>query len=88
MGEYLIAGLFNQLVKPPNSNKSNHENFTSTQVLTRSAILDKLWEFDNLAGEGTVRTHITNLRQKLKAAGSKDLIETIYGVGYRLGSLD
>ena len=59
------------------------------QVLTRSAILDKLWEFDNLAGEGTVRTHITNLRQKLKAAGSKDnLIETIYGIGYRLGSLN
>ena len=59
------------------------------QILTRSAILNKLWEFDNSSGEGTIKTHITNLRQKLKTAGSKDnLIETVYGVGYRLGSLE
>ncbi len=58
------------------------------QILTRSAILNKLWEFDNSSGEGTIKTHITNLRFKLKAAGSKDnLIETVYGIGYRLGSL-
>ncbi len=57
------------------------------QILTRSAILDKLWEFDNSSGEGTIKTHITNLRSKLKVAGSKNnLIETVYGVGYRLGS--
>lgn len=57
------------------------------QILTRSAILDQLWELDNSSGEGTIKTHITNLRQKLKAAGSKNnLIETVYGVGYRLGS--
>ncbi|GAB4239652.1 MAG: hypothetical protein Kow0049_27070 [Stanieria sp.] len=59
------------------------------QILTRSAILDKLWEFDNSSGEGTIKTHITNLRSKLKTAGSKDnLIETVYGIGYRLGSLE
>jgi two-component system, OmpR family, response regulator QseB len=56
-----------------------------TQVLTRSVILDKLWEFDKLSGEETVKTHITNLRKKLRAAGSSDdFIETVYGVGYRL----
>ena len=59
------------------------------QILTRSAILDKLWEFDNSSGEGTIKTHITNLRSKLKAAGSENnLIETVYGIGYRLGSLE
>ena len=59
------------------------------QIVTRSAILDKLWDFDNSSGEGTIKTHITNLRQKLKAAGSKKkLIETVYGIGYRLGSLE
>ncbi|WP_319423582.1 response regulator transcription factor [Pleurocapsa sp. FMAR1] len=58
------------------------------QILTRSAILDKLWEFDNLSGEGTIKTHITNLRSKLKAAGSKNkLIEMVYGISYRLSSL-
>ncbi len=55
------------------------------QVLTRAAILDKLWDFDRYSGEGTVKTHITNLRSKLKAAGSSEnFIETVYGIGYRL----
>ena len=59
------------------------------QILSRSAILDRLWKFDNSSGEGAVKTHITNLRQKLKTAGSKhNLIETVYGIGYRLGSLE
>ena len=56
-----------------------------TQVLTRSAILDKLWEFDKLSGEETVKTHIANLRKKLRTGGSPEgFIETIYGIGYRL----
>ncbi|GBF82940.1 response regulator transcription factor [Aphanothece sacrum] len=59
------------------------------QVLTRSAIIDKLWSFDDLSGEETVRTHITNLRKKLKMAGSPDtLIETVYGMGYRLMAIN
>lgn len=59
-----------------------------TQVLSRSALLDQLWEFNQESGEGTIKTHLTNLRSKLKAAGSpKHFIETVYGVGYRLMSL-
>ncbi|MEH2027194.1 response regulator transcription factor [Nostoc sp.] len=55
------------------------------QVITRSAILDKLWDFDKSSGEGSVKTHITNLRNKLRVSGSsEDLIENIYGIGYRL----
>ena len=59
------------------------------RVFSRSAILDKLWELDRviIAGDRTVRTHITNLRHKLKDAGmSSDCIETVYGLGYRLRS--
>lgn len=59
------------------------------RVFSRSEILDKLWEFDKVvtAGDQTVRTHITNLRHKLKEAGmSTDCIETVYGLGYRLRS--
>lgn len=57
------------------------------QVLTRSAILEQLWEFSNSSMEGTVKTHITNLRRKIKeAGGSGSEIETVYGIGYRLGS--
>lgn len=55
------------------------------QVFTRTMLLDRLWELDQASGEETIKTHITNLRRKLKAAGSEtELIETIYGVGYRL----
>ncbi|MDJ0898583.1 MAG: response regulator transcription factor [Xenococcus sp. MO_188.B8] len=57
------------------------------RVFSRSEILDKLWEFDKVikASDRTVRTHITNLRHKLKAVGmSADCIETVYGLGYRL----
>ncbi len=60
------------------------------RVFSRSEILDKLWEFDRVItpGDRTVRTHITNLRHKLKDAGmSADCIETVYGLGYRLRSL-
>ena len=59
------------------------------RVFSRSEILDKLWEIDKVvvAGDITVRTHITNLRHKLKDAGMvEDCIETVYGMGYRLRS--
>ena len=59
------------------------------QVFTRSMLLDKLWELDRVSGENTIKTHITTLRHKLKIAGSKEaMIETIYGVGYRLQARD
>lgn len=58
-----------------------------TQVFTRAMLLNKLWEVDRLSGEETIKTHITNLRRKLREADSRvDLIETVYGVGYRLCS--
>jgi len=54
------------------------------KVLTRGGLLDKLWELDKSSGEETVKTHLTNLRRKLKAAGiEEELISTVYGVGYR-----
>lgn len=58
------------------------------RVFTRSELLEKIWEAERLSGEETIKTHITNLRRKLKVAGSsEDLIETVYGIGYRLNLL-
>jgi len=55
------------------------------QVFTRSRLLDKLWELDCESSANTVKTHMANLRQKLKGVGCKDtLIETVHGIGYRL----
>jgi DNA-binding response OmpR family regulator len=54
------------------------------RIFSRRAILDRLWDFANSPGEETVSTHIKCLRQKLKAAGAADLVETVHGLGYRL----
>jgi DNA-binding response OmpR family regulator len=56
-----------------------------SKVLSRSAILENLWSFDEPPDEDAVKALVKRLRQKLKAAGSsEDPIETAYGVGYRL----
>jgi DNA-binding response OmpR family regulator/HPt (histidine-containing phosphotransfer) domain-containing protein len=54
------------------------------RVFSRSAILDRIWNPADAPGEETVSTHIKCLRQKLKAAGVADPIQTVHGVGYRL----
>ncbi|VXD22699.1 Multi-component transcriptional regulator, winged helix family [Planktothrix serta PCC 8927] len=54
------------------------------RIFSRRAILDRLWDFAESPGEETVSTHIKCLRQKIKAAGSSDPIETVHGLGYRL----
>ena len=59
-----------------------------TRVLSRSFIIDSLWDFEYPPGEDTVKVHIKSLRRKLKTVQAPDdLIETIYGVGYRLKPL-
>ncbi|XFA72048.1 response regulator transcription factor [Thermosynechococcaceae cyanobacterium Okahandja] len=56
-----------------------------SHVLSRSVILDRLWTFDDIPREETVKVHLRSLRQKLKDAGAPpNLIETVYGLGYRL----
>ena len=55
------------------------------RIYSQRALLDALWSLDNgPRGEETVRTHMKRLRQKLKPIGAGDLIETVYGLGYRL----
>ncbi|MBD2562131.1 MULTISPECIES: response regulator [Nostoc] len=58
------------------------------RIFSCSAILDRIWSFEELPGEETVRSHLKGLRQKLKAAGvPEDPIETVYGIGYHLKPL-
>lgn len=55
------------------------------RVFSRAQILENLWAFEEVPEEETVRAHIKGLRNKLKSAGAPaDLIETVYGLGYRL----
>ena len=58
------------------------------RILSRSAIIERVWSMDEPPDEGTVKTHIKSLRKKLKVVGApNDLIETVHGVGYRLKQL-
>lgn len=60
----------------------------SRRVFKSSAILDHLWSCEDAPGEDTVKAHIKGLRKKLNSAGApRDLIETVYGIGYRLKML-
>lgn len=55
------------------------------QVHSLSGIMDDLWSLEAPPGEDAIRTHIKSLRRKLREAGApKDLIKTVYGLGYRL----
>lgn len=51
------------------------------RVFTRENLLNMVWGYDYMGEEKAVNIHIMNLRRKLGI----DPIETIRGVGYRLG---
>ena len=53
-------------------------------VMTRNQILCHVWGYDFDGETRTVDVHVRTLRQKLGEAGS--LIETVRGVGYRIGA--
>ena len=52
-------------------------------VLTRDKILDRIWGYTADVETRTLDVHIRSLRQKL--GSSADCIETVRGVGYRIG---
>lgn len=57
------------------------------QVCTREALLEHVWDahYDGLSN--VVDVHVANLRRKLDQPGGIDPIETIRGVGYRIGDV-
>ena len=55
------------------------------RIFNRSTLLDNVWNVGEFPGERAVTTQIKGLRQKLKTAGmTADLLESVYGLGYRL----
>ena len=52
-------------------------------VMTRDQILQEIWGYEFDGENRTVDVHIRTLRSKLGKAG--DLIETVRGIGYRIG---
>ncbi len=54
-------------------------------VLSRDRILENIWGYDFDGETRTVDVHVRTLRSKLGTAG--ELVETVRGIGYRMGGI-
>ena len=52
------------------------------KVVSRDAIMTKLWESDSFIDDNTLTVNITRLRKKLEKEGLKEFIITKKGLGY------
>jgi len=55
-------------------------------VVTREFLLDHVWDSNYDGLSNVVDVHVANLRRKLHVDGGVDPIETVRGVGYRMGA--
>jgi DNA-binding response OmpR family regulator len=59
------------------------------QVVNRAALSTRLIELGYTGSEPTLKIHIRNIRTKLeKDPNQPQIIETVFGVGYRLGDVE
>ena len=56
------------------------------RVLSREKILQQVWGLEYLGESRTIDAHVRRVRAKL--GGAAALIETVVGVGYRMGNVD
>jgi len=55
------------------------------QVVTRTMLLEKVWDFSFDPTTNVVDVHVSRLRRKLDAPGEAPMIRTVRGAGYALG---
>jgi len=53
------------------------------RVVSHETLLSKIWGYDYYSSEGTVHTHIKNLRSKIP----ENIIKTVRGVGYSIETI-
>ena len=54
-------------------------------VLSRSMILEHVWNMDTDPFSNTIESHILSLRRKIDPDGKRKIIQTVPGVGYKIG---
>ena len=57
------------------------------QVVTRTMLIEAIWDYDFNPGTNIVDVHISRLRTKIDGAGEPQMIRTIRGAGYRLDAV-
>lgn len=58
----------------------------SKQVITKSLLLDRISEDTPDCTETSLKTHVSNLRKKLRSIGEKDYLEAVWGIGFKMKS--
>lgn len=54
------------------------------QVFTKQAIYEYAWDSYYMGDEKTINVHISNIRKKIRPVLDDDLIETVWGIGFKL----
>ena len=54
------------------------------KTFTKANLYESVWEDEYLYEDNTINVHMSNLRNKLKSASGRELIETVWGIGYKL----
>lgn len=54
------------------------------QIVTTDLLLDQIWEFGAEPNSNVVAAQVCLLRRKLTKYGCNSILETVYGLGYRL----
>lgn len=55
------------------------------KVFSKSNLYETIWQDEYMGDDSVIKTHMSNLRSKIKKAGSEEeYIETVWGLGYRL----
>lgn len=54
------------------------------QAVSKAAILDRISEDTPDCTDSSLKQHVSNLRKKLRDAGSRDCIQAVWGIGFRL----
>ena len=54
------------------------------RVVTKSALLERIAEDTPDCTESSLKTHVSNLRKKLRDAGAGDCVESVWGIGFKL----
>ncbi|WP_310496887.1 response regulator transcription factor [Sandarakinorhabdus sp.] len=55
------------------------------QVVTRSMLLEGVWDYHFDPGTNVIDVHVSRLRKKLDEGGASDIVQTVRGAGYRIG---
>lgn len=56
------------------------------QVVTKSRLLDEIGRDTPDCTESSLKTHVSNLRRKLRDAGAGDCIESVWGIGFKMAA--